>query len=94
MLFIENTISGAFHCIFGFLGEFLKRIENFKEKENNSKKKSRRLKIDVKIFAKILNNLERLLEKFTFCSQEIVPIKEKTIVLFFQIITQNLIENG
>ena len=82
------------HCIFGFLGEFFNRIENYKEKENNSRKKSRRLKSDVKIFAKILHNLEKLLDKFTFSSQELGPIKEKTIVLFFQIITQNLIENG
>lgn len=87
-------LNSAFHCIFGFLREFLDRMQLFKEKNENSKKKFRHLKNDLKIFCKILNSLEKLCQKFSYTFQDISSIKEEAIILFFKCITQNLIENG
>lgn len=78
----------------GFLKEFLNRMQIYKSKEENSKKKFRHLKSDLKVFGKVLHNLEKVLEKFSFSCPELKPIKDGAIIFFFQIVTQNLVENG
>ena len=69
-------------------------MEIFKGKEENAKKKFRRLKSDIKLFSKFLSNVESLFQKYVFTSIELASLKENAMVLFFQIITQNFIENG
>jgi len=69
-------------------------MEMFKRKEENPKKKFRHLKNDLKVFGKVINNLQKVLEKFSFSISELKPIKEAAILFFFQIVTQDLVENS
>lgn len=69
-------------------------MQMYKAKEDNPKRKFRRLKVDLRAFAKVLNNLEKGLERNSFPSQDIKPLKDASVLLFFHIVTQNLTENS
>ena len=74
--------------------EFLNRMQIYRGKEENSKKKFRHLKNDLKVFGKVIHNLERIIVKFSHSFAELKPVKEAAILFFFQIVTQNLVENS
>lgn len=93
-MFLESTLNSIFQFIFGFFREILTKMKNYKEKEENPKKKYRHLKNDLKIYGRVLNNMEKIFKKNSFSPANFENLKEASFDLFLECLTQNLIEIG